>query len=64
LGKADSVSDKANGIIWDASGLLGLALGYPGYLDVLLAKISISQGGRLMMMFLGEANWRVPGRAR
>jgi hypothetical protein len=64
LGKADSVSGKANWVIRDASGLPGLAWGYPSYLDALSAKVSISQGGRPMRKFLGEPSSRVPGRAR
>jgi hypothetical protein len=39
---ADSVPVKENGVIRDASGLPGLAWGYPSYLDALSAKISIS----------------------
>jgi hypothetical protein len=37
-------------------GLSGLLQGYPSYLDTLSAKISISQGGRLMRKFSGEAS--------
>jgi hypothetical protein len=54
--KANSVSGKANGVSWIASGLPGLALGYPSYLDALSAKVSLSQGGRPMRKFLGEAS--------
>jgi hypothetical protein len=56
LGKADSVSGKANRVSRVASGLPGLAWGYLSYLDALLAKVSLSQGGRLMRNFLGEAS--------
>jgi hypothetical protein len=56
LGKADSVSGKANGVIQDASGLPGLAEGNPSYLDALSAKISISQGKRPMRKLLSEAS--------
>jgi hypothetical protein len=37
-------------------GLPGLAQGYPSYLDALSVKISLSQGGRTMRKFLGEAS--------
>jgi hypothetical protein len=37
-------------------GLSGLLQGYPGYLDALSTKISLSQGGRPMRKFLGEAS--------
>jgi hypothetical protein len=50
-GKANSVSGKVNGVIRVASGLPGLAWGYPSYLDALLAKISLSQGRRPMRKF-------------
>jgi hypothetical protein len=50
-GKANDVSGKANGVIRVASGLPGLTWGYPSYLDALLAKISLSRGGRLMRKF-------------
>jgi hypothetical protein len=50
-GKANSVSGKANGVIWVALGLLGLAWGYPSYLDVLSAKASLSQCGKPMRKF-------------
>jgi hypothetical protein len=56
LGKADLVLGKANGVIWVVSGLPRLAWGYPTYLDALSAKISLSQGGRPMRKFLGEAS--------
>jgi hypothetical protein len=51
LGKADSDSGKTNGVIWVASGLPRLAGVYLSYLDALSAKISLSQGGRLMRKF-------------
>jgi hypothetical protein len=38
LGKADSVSGKANRVSRVASGLPGLAQGYPIYLDALSVK--------------------------
>jgi hypothetical protein len=50
-GKANSVSGKANGVIRVASGLPRLSWGYPSYLNALLDKISLSQGGRLMRKF-------------
>jgi hypothetical protein len=50
-GKTNSVSGKANGVIWVALGLLGLAWGYPSYLDVLSAKASLSQRGKPMRKF-------------
>jgi hypothetical protein len=49
LGKADSVSDKANGVIQ-------VLQGYPSNLDALSAEISLSQGGRLMRKFSGKAS--------
>jgi hypothetical protein len=63
-GKADSVSDKASGVIWVASGLSGLVKGYPSHLDALSAEISLIQHGRPMRKFLSKASWRVPGRVR
>jgi hypothetical protein len=45
------VSGKANGVIQVASGLPGLAWGYPSYLDALSAKINQSPGGRPMRKF-------------
>jgi glutamate synthase domain-containing protein 2 len=56
LGKADSVSGKANRVSQVASGLHGLAYGYLSYLDALSAKVSLSQGGRPMRKFSGEAS--------
>jgi hypothetical protein len=38
-------------VIRVASGLLGLAWGYPSYHDTLSVKISLRHGGRPMMMF-------------
>jgi hypothetical protein len=56
LGKPDLVSGKANGVIQFASGLPRWAGGYPSYLDALSAKISLSQGGRSIRKFSGEAS--------
>jgi hypothetical protein len=53
LEKAYLVSGKASGVIQVASGLSGLAYGYPSYIDALSTKISLSQGGRPMRKFLG-----------
>jgi hypothetical protein len=50
-GMADSVPDKANGVIRVASGL-----SYPSNLDALSAEISLSQGGRPMRKFSGKAS--------
>jgi hypothetical protein len=47
--KANLVSDKLNG-------LSGLLQGYPSYLGTLSAKIILSQGGRPMRKFSGEAS--------
>jgi hypothetical protein len=55
-GKIDSVSSKANAVIWVASGLSRLLQCYPSYLDSLLGEISLSQGGRPMRNFSGKAN--------
>jgi hypothetical protein len=52
-GKANLVSSKANQVTWVSQmcssypKLFGLLQGYPGYLDALSAKISLSQGGRV-----------------
>jgi hypothetical protein len=43
-GKANSVSDKADGVSWVASGLPGLALGYLSYLEALTAKSKPKSG--------------------
>jgi hypothetical protein len=55
-GKADLISGMANGVIRVASGLSELVSGYPSYLDVLSAKISLRQGGRAMRKSLGKAS--------
>jgi hypothetical protein len=41
LGKANSVSDKPNGVIRVASGLFGLVSCYPSNLDALSAEVSL-----------------------
>jgi hypothetical protein len=64
LGKSDSVSDNANGVIWVASGLSGFVRGYSSNLDALSAEISLSQGGRPMRKSFGKANWSIPDRVR
>jgi hypothetical protein len=64
LGKADSVSDMANGVIRVVARLSGLVWGYPSNLDALSAEISLSEGGRPMRKFSGKASWMVPGWER
>jgi hypothetical protein len=60
----DSVSDKANGVIWIASGLSQLIQGYSSNLDALSAEISLSQCGRLMRQFSGKTSWRAFSQVR
>jgi hypothetical protein len=55
-GMADSVSDKANGVIRVALGLSRLVYGYSSNLDALSAEISLCQGGRPMRKFSGKAS--------
>jgi hypothetical protein len=55
-GKTYFISGKANGVLQVASVLSRLVYCYPSYLDELSAKISLSQGGRLMGKILGETN--------
>jgi hypothetical protein len=63
-GKADSVLDKANVFIWVALGLSRLVYSYSSNLDALSTEISLSQCGRPMRKFLGNASSRVPGQER
>jgi hypothetical protein len=64
LSKVGSVLGKANGVSRVASGLPGLAYGYPSYFDALSAKISLSQGGSPMRKFSSEVSRRVPNQIR